>query len=265
MADLYNKTNNNLNVSGLLTNLPPYGLGLGSLVALSTGLDWTTIGGHALDSISGGDHFYTLFKYLATNLATMYHQSDAIPFDQRAELFLMLTADAAMPVLTPTSDYVARIMKEMDFDEDAETLYRLPWVSTGVDVNGDGEIKKIDKDAETIFGDNLGGEWVFVYAYLDFTLEGGTLTVEVEYQKDQADPKDILEGDADPDELEDFEFVISFSDYGLCGCAWTSGDTILWQAGGVDQIPGYEITILLGVSGISVLALVYVIMKKRKR
>jgi len=43
------------------------------------------------------------------------------------------------------------------------------------------------------------------------------------------------------------------------------GDIFLWQAGGVDQIPGYEITILLGASAISMLALVYVIMKKRRK
>ena len=259
LATVYNDTNTLLNNTAEFTGL----LGLIGVPGAAP-LNWTLAGGPDLVA-TGGDWVFTTFMFLETALATMYYSTDAMPFDQKAEFFLALAVASNMPIQVPSADYVARMMKEFRFDEDAETLYRMPWVSTGVDVNGDGAISPMAWDAKNLYGAPMGGEWYFVEAYLDFDLEGQVLTVEVEYQDDQPDPKDFLMGDSDPDELDDFEFVITFSDPGGCGCAWTSGDTILWQTGAVDQIPGYEITILLGVSGISVLALVYVIMKKRRK
>ena len=70
------------------------------------------------------------------------------------------------------------------------------------------------------------------------------------------DPADI-----DPDDtLEDFTVIFGDTVQFL-----NDDGEIFYEYGGIDQIPGYEITILLGASAISILALVYVIMKKRKR
>ena len=94
---------------------------------------------------------------------------------------------------------------------------------------------------------------------MDVSREGSTITVEIEYEPedpvDETDPLDI-----DPDDtLEDFTVI--FGD----DVIFEADGEIFFQFGGVEQIPGYEITVILGASAVSILALVYVIMKKRKR
>ena len=257
-ADLYNDTNE------AIINNPS---AKGALQAVTGGqiarINWTTAGGPDRNITGHEDYLFTYFMFVETALATMYWQTEAFPFDQKLELFISMVPVGGMPFQVPIGDYLARMVKEMNFND--ETLYRLPYVSTGVDLNGDGVIKGIQKGRKTLYGQDLGGEWQYVYAYADVYVEGQVLNIDIEYVDGQLDPKDILKGEADPDELSDWEIVQTFGDVGGGGAVWMSGDDILWQAGAIDQIPGYEITILLGVSGISVLAVVYVIMKKRKR
>ncbi len=267
MDIVYNNTNSALAMAALGAPLVDILAGMG-LTGNIARINWTDANGPDLNITGHEDYLFTLFQALEGGLAAMYYNTDAMPYDQKAEIFLAFTAAGNLPIQVPAGDYVARMMKEMNFDEDAETLYRMPWVSTTIDYNNDGTLNGIEKGSENLYNVSLGGEKVYVYAYLDFDLEGQVLTVEVEYQDGQIDPADMVvagyKGEGE-DELKDFEFVITFSDPGGCGCAWTRGDTIMWQSGAVDQIPGYEMTILLGASAISVLALVYIIMKKRRK
>ena len=82
---------------------------------------------------------------------------------------------------------------------------------------------------------------------------------------DYPDPADVREGDSDPDELEDWEVVFTYSEYGSQSkVQYMDGDDIFYEKAGVDQIPGFEVTIIIGASALSILGLIYIVMKKRK-
>ena len=212
---------------------------------------------------------YTLGLVESIYAILYYNVLDAMPFDDKFAMFSYWAAQGLMNVAVPSDDYVARMVKEFDFDDDV--LYRMPWQQYGKDVpylgivEPDGLIMPMQVGRTNRMGLDLGGETIYVYAYADVSVEGQVVTVEIEYQDGQYDPKDIINGDPDPNELKDFEYVLTYSDIGSCECVWKRGDTILYQAGFVEVIPGYELTILLGASAVSILALIYVIMKKRKR
>jgi hypothetical protein len=223
------------------------------------------------DMMVNGDYVWSLFNALDFQLASIAEGINyATPFDNKFAMYLAFGPDGGMPCLCDSAeDYVRRMTEEFNFND--EVLYGLPWAAAGKDLNGDGTISPLPYGLTNNFGIPLGGETMHMECYADVSVEGATVTIEIEWPDDTIDPADSLlwpapfTGDGE-DELKDFEVVYAVSvEVGLGGGFVTRGDTIIWQAGSVDQIPGYELTILLGVSGISVLALVYIIMKKRRK
>ena len=245
-------------------------------------VNWSAVTGSptAPDGSIGGDAVMYLFLNLDMMLSTFYYTLDFLPFDNPLYILINLGI-AGLPIGVPATDFAARLLKEFNIKDDV--LYRYPFASYGEDLLTTTPASCLFGSAPTtppesvnvvevgktsyFMKKDLGGETVHVYVEADVELEGDTITVEIEYKDDQIDPKDMyIFGGDNEDELKDHEILISVVEMGALGIStFTRGDTILWQKGSVDQIPGYEITILLGVSAISVLAVVYVIMKKRKR
>jgi len=228
---------------------------------------------------------YMLGSYIHQNvkLSTEY----SVP-DKAGYLLTML--EAGQPCCGPNSeDFLAKVLEEFNINEDL--LWRIPWVATGEDYLGlMGAPLASSAAADGIsaipVGTNymalgmipvpMGGETIYVYAEVKLEYEGGTITYEVEYQDGQIDPRDLVRNqplymslygtplEDDPDELKDWEWDI----YSVGGAPNTikDGDDILWQSTGIESaIPGYEVTVILGVSLVSVVGLIYVIMRKRKK
>jgi hypothetical protein len=197
-------------------------------------------------------------------LETIRETLEAYGRDPAAYLFELM--EAGQPPAEPAADFLKRAVKEFNHDED--DLIKLPFVEYGRDIDKDGEVSVLPLGIKDRFtGEDLGGETIYVYGYLDLDVsDDGILTIEVEYQDDQIDPKDDLRWlaygfDVDgEDELEDYE-VEFFGD----DTVWKDGDTQFWVYGGVEQIPGYEVTVILGASAFAIMGLIYVVMKKRKK
>ncbi len=173
---------------------------------------------------------------------------------------------AGQPIYTPSSDYMAKVLDLFDIDDDV--LYKIPYLHYGRDLNGDGLIVNIEYGKTTVLtGLDLLGETVHVYAYVDISEENGVVTVEIEYPDGQIDPSDRPQFNGlNTRELDDFEYEFAFGDYGAQETRTIKdGDTIIWQLGLIEQIPGFEISIILGASAISIIGLIYVVMKKRRR
>jgi hypothetical protein len=153
--------------------------------------------------------------------------------------YLYLALEGGFPCYTPTEDYLAKMIEEFNInDENIETGH--PAMEGSIPF-------KCDVD-----------------------VEGLVVTMEFEYD-DYLDPADTVVdydnpvADPDPDELEDWEAVFTYNEYGTQDkVQYMDGDEIFYEKGGVDQIPGYEVTIIIGASALSILALIYVVMKKRK-
>ena len=208
------------------------------------------IGNYSTDWVLG------LVGFVDVVLETVYQQVGSALPDKGG--FFLAQLISGQPPASPAADFMAKVIEEYDIDdEDLSDMYKFEY---GKDLDASGDISAIPYGAVSRYtGTPLGGETIYPQAYLDFSSEGEVVTVEIEWQDDYPDPKDVLKGDLDPDELEDFEIVFGDSEQ------WKDGDKVFWQMSGVEQIPGYEVTILLGASAISVFALVYVIMKKRKK
>jgi hypothetical protein len=155
--------------------------------------------------------------------------------------YLYLALEGGLPVYTPTADYLRKMVEEFNIKDD--------FVETGHPA--------------------MDGVIPFT---CDVEVEGMVITMEFEFD-DYPDPADwevdcdltAAEVEAKPDELEDWEVVFTYSEYGSqAKIQYMDGDEIFFEKGGVDQIPGYEVTIILGASALSILALIYVVMKKRK-
>jgi hypothetical protein len=195
---------------------------------------------------------------------TVYAQFHALIPDKAG--FFLGQLIAGQPAMTPTGDFMAKVLEEYNLDEDQETLYDMYGFEYGRDLDGDGVISAVPFGAKSRFtGEDLGGETIYPKAYIEFEWDGAAVIADIEWPDSYFDPKDLLEGEADPKELEDFEIEFPYGEGGTQGTiSYKDGDDIFWQMGGVDQIPGYEIPIILGASALSILALVYVIMKKRR-
>jgi len=188
---------------------------------------------------------------------SMYQQFGAAIPDTAG--FFLAQLIAGQPPASPGDDFMRKVIEEYDIDDEVlSDMYKFEY---GKDLDLDGDISSIPVGAVSRFTDtDLGGETIYPQAYMDISSEGDVVTAEIEWPDNYIDPKDrtVMGGDNE-DELEDFEIV--FGD----GNVWKDGDDIFWQTSTDEQIPGYEISILLGASAISVFALVYVIMKKRKK
>jgi hypothetical protein len=219
-----------------------------------------------LGSLGTGDLVYGLFNKIDDAFLSMADSVANLPFDNKLGLMMSYFV-GGLPAMAPVDDYIAHHVDDYNIDDD--DLYQLPWLTYAKDgIDNCDEESSIQLGSTTRYGVPLKSaeaEKVFVYA--DVSVEGLVVTIEIEYQDGQLDPRDVVRGKSvdDSDELKDWEMIVTFGETGGPNCVFKRGDTIFWQAGSVDQIPGYEITILLGASAISVLALVYVIMKKRKR
>ncbi len=185
--------------------------------------------------------------------------------------YLLQLLEAGLPCYVPQGDYMAHVIKSFNIDD--ETLYKIPYINYGEDLDNDGTIYGIPYGSTAsvsgapLAGDGFvnGGDTIYVYAEVDVEWDGSAVVVEINYQDGQLDPRDILRGEADPDELDDWEWVFPYGDTGSQGTVQIKdGDTVFWEDGGVDQIPGFEITIILGASAVAILGLIYVVMKKRK-
>ena len=205
-------------------------------------------------------------------LETIYARVAALIPDQAGFFLGQLTA--GQPAMTPSDDFMTKVIEEYNLDEDGETLYDMYGYHYGKDLPDDygcydGVISDVPIGAVSRFtGTDLGGETIYPQAYIEFEWDdaAGAVIAEIDWPDDYIDPKDrtVFGGDNE-DELEDFEIEFPYGDTGGQGTvSYKDGDEIFWQMGGVDQIPGFEISILLGASAIAILGLIYIVMKKRK-
>jgi hypothetical protein len=186
---------------------------------------------------------------------------------------------AGLPTYVPQGDFLARMLKDFRAEDhfDGDHLYGISGLSYGQDIltssgtpGQDGDVSGIPYGA-TIVSPIVGaiplpGETIYMYVYPKVTLTESTITIKVEYMNGQIDPSDLsIFGGDNEDELKDFEVVFPYGDTGAQGTITIQdGDDIIAQWGGVEQIPGFEVSILLGVSVLSIIGLIYVVMKKRK-
>jgi len=233
-----------------------------------------------LNSIAPGNYptaSFILAYYIINNI--YYQVKMALP-DKFGYLLQLLVK--GMPTYVPQKDFLARMLKEFQAEDDfdGDRLFKIPYLAYGEDISGmlgspvpDLEVSSLPYGlilqpiaiAPTI-AVPMGGETIYIYAYVEVELLDATVKVSIEYEDGQIDPADnaIFGGDNE-DELKDFEIEFPYGDTGSQGTiSYKDGDETFWQMGGVEQIPGFELTIILGVSAISIIGLIYVIMKKRK-
>jgi hypothetical protein len=148
--------------------------------------------------------------------------------------YLYLALEGGLPVYTPVEDYLEKMVDEFRIDDEVEETGMPP-------IDGTIPIK------------------------CDVDVEGRVITMKFEYRDDFDDPYEVAKGELDPHHLEDWEVVFTYSEYGSQSMRqYKDGDDIFFEMGGVEQIPGYEVTIIIGVSALSIVGLIYVLMKKRK-
>jgi hypothetical protein len=176
--------------------------------------------------------------------------------------YLLLLLCSGTPVYVPQADYIAKIVDEFDIDDEA--LVKVPWIGT--------EIQPEDESADPIN--------IEVKAHFDVYTEGVALIIDVEYEDETIDPADrgvvlpygataltppVDIGGDEEDELEDFKFIFVYSDTGGQSSVKIEVDgEVIFEISAVSAIPGYEVHILLGASALTVIGLIFVIMKKRK-
>jgi hypothetical protein len=184
--------------------------------------------------------------------------------------YLMQLLEAGLPCYVPQTDYMAKVIELFDIQDDK--LYKIAYIQYGDDLDGDDSVLGVQIGSKApVSGAPLGGGYptggdtVYVWAEVDVEWDGSAVVIEINYQDDQYDPKDILEGESDPDELEDWEWVFPYGDTGTQGAVQLKdGNEVFWESKGIEQIPGFEVSIILGASALSIIGLIYVIMKKRK-
>jgi hypothetical protein len=229
-------------IGDILTGVPNFGLGVGNYTT-----DWVLGLWAFVDTV------------IETTIAT-YQGASLSKFG-----YLLSTLEAGQPCCGPDSaSFIKRAIKEFNIRKGP---YKIPWLEYGKDLNLDGSVSAVEYGAKSPnTGQDLGGETIYIYAEVDIEVDdAGTVTIEFEYLDDQIDPRDDIRlgGDGE-DELEDWEWqVYSVSDQPNI---MKDGDTIFWQSDPIEApIPGYETPIIIGVSLVSVIGLIYVVMKKRKR
>jgi len=215
------------------------------------------------DGIYSEDYVLGLAGFVETVLETVYAQFHALIPDKAG--FLLGQLIAGQPAMVPQADFIAKVVDEYDLND--ETLYDMYGFEYGEDLDGDGEISGVPVGATSRFFDlDLGGETIYPKAYINYKVEGSNFLAEIEWPKDMIDPADMpVFGGKAEDELKDFEIEFPYGDTGTQGTvSYKDGTEIFWQMGGVESIPGYELTILLGVSAVSILGVIYILMRKRK-
>ncbi len=225
-----------------------------------------------LDALVGGsynDSFYVhdlvaglVIGIHAVLQGSWYTLEYSYPDNKAAHLLATLVS--GQPVYVPQGDYMDKVIDTYDIDDDV--LYRIPYVEGEKDINLDGVISALPVGTLSDWGYDFGGESKYVSAYVDVSAENGVVTFGIEYVDGQLDPGDVITGDLDPNELSDFEMVFVYGEYGgQDSTTVKDGNTEFWKSAGIDQIPGFEISIILGASALSIIGLIFVVMKKRKR
>lgn len=162
---------------------------------------------------------------------------DVMPLQKKE--FLALLFEKGLYAMQPVDKYLEKLIDDFDIDEDAI------W---GDDLEKDGMEWKDDL--------NNGG----------ITIEGRIVTVEYEWTKDIYDVPETVE--VDPlihDPREDYKIIYTYGDTGGQISIEYEGSDIFFKIESIAPlIPGYEITILLASAAISALAIIYVVMKKKR-
>jgi len=242
-----------------------------------------TIAGLAIAAGQPGNYLLGAFMLNSFAVATVKYQVLALVPDKFGYLWQLLWA--GLPTYVPQKDFLNRMLKEFEADDDfdGDKLFGIPYLSYGEDIVGatggapDEEVNAVPLGSYyqpfAGFGAPLDqiiiplyGETVYMRAYPKLELTDSTISITIEYKDGQIDPKDLAEFDgAEEDELKDWTVEFPYGDTGSQGTiSCKAGNTVFWQWGGVESIPGYELTIILGVSALSIIGIIYVMMKKRK-
>ncbi|TFG24730.1 MAG: hypothetical protein EU529_03300 [Promethearchaeota archaeon] len=166
-----------------------------------------------------------------------YFILDVIPLQKKE--FLALLFEEGLYAMQPVDKYLEKIIDDFDIDGDA------------------------------IWGDDLeidGMEWKDDLNNGGITVEGRIVTVKYEWAKDIYDVPETVE--VDPllyDSREDYKIIYTYGDTGgQISIEFEGSDTFYKIESIAPLIPGYEVTILLASAAISAVALIYVIMKKKR-
>ena len=239
---------------------------------ISTSINITNvlvIGDNTIFNATSADRVAGFFGLIEQLLCSVKESILALIPDKFGLLLRLLEEE--MPCYVPQDDYMSKVVELYNLKED--TLYRIPFIDYGKDMDGNGMITGIELGSKApmsglpLLGSQLGGDTIYIYAEVEVEVADGVLTVEINYQKDQLDPKDDPRmGGNGKDELEDWEWVFTFGDTGTQDVIQIKdGDLVFYEIGIVDQIPGFEITVILCASAVSIIGLIYIVMKKRKK
>jgi hypothetical protein len=213
--------------------------------------------------IFGQDYVQGLWGFLDAIVETTRNTFKALLPDKFGFLFQQL--EAGQPCCGPSADFIKRAVKEFNIRGGP---YKIPFIQYGKDLDNNGEVSAVPINTfSPNTGVDISGETIYIYAEVDVEVDdAGTVTVGIEYKDGQLDPKDVLDGETvkDSDELDDWEWV--FPKASDAPTQIKDGDTILWESTPMEgPIPGYETPVILGVALVSVIGLIYVIMRKRKK
>ena len=248
---------------GVLSEIPLWQFVLGAITTPSNLSDMLSIPAAYGDYSYGTDYVLGLWGFLDGIVETTRNSFKALLPDKFGFLFNQL--EAGQPCCGPAADFIKRAVKEFNIRGGP---YKIPFIQYGKDLDNNGEVSVVPINTfSPNTGADLGGETIYIYAEVDVEVDdAGTVTVGIEYKDGQLDPKDVLSGETvkDSDELDDWEWV--FPKASDAPTQIKDGNTILYETTPMaGPIPGYEIPVLIGVSLVSVIGLIYVIMRKRKK
>ncbi|TFG01981.1 MAG: hypothetical protein EU540_02475 [Promethearchaeota archaeon] len=187
---------------------------------------------------ASGDNLIQQYMDIPSGLNYIkYFILDVIPLQKKE--FLAFLFEEGLYAMQPVDKYLEKIIDDFDIDEDAV------W---GDDLEIDGMEWKDDL--------NNGG----------ITVEGRIVSVKYEWVGNIYDIPDTEE--VNPllhDPREDYKIIYTYGDTGgQISIEYEGSETFFKIENIAPLIPGYEITILLASAAISALAIIYVVMKKKR-
>ena len=159
-------------------------------------------------------HDFVMGTYAVVDviLTAIWQSLDAIYPDKFGHLFNSLTT--GLPTYTPVNIYLEKAIEEFNIDDSA--LYKISGLEVGQDKNLDGKINPIANGTVSNLGVDLGGETIYIYAYVNINVEDRIVTMKIDYQDGQVDPADTSFFSGDENEiLEDWEAIFTYRNNGI--------------------------------------------------
>ncbi len=219
--------------------------------ALATG-NLVTLYLDGLLDASGTNILQQYFDYPAGLNYIRHFIVDEVPMQKKE--FLALLFEQGIYAMQPVDKYLEKIIDDFDIDDDA--IWGDNFVTDGL----------VAMDALNRGGISVDGKEVTVeydWVYLVYDTPDGIVQVEDEAMVPGLIEAGIIPAGAEP--RKDYEIIYTYGDTGgQIAIEYKGSDTFFKVESIAPLIPGYEITILLASAAISAIALIYVVMKKKR-